>query len=399
VAARGVCHRCCAAGLDSVGSVSVQGVATVRDCLDVLDTRYPRGWAESWDAVGLTCGDPAARVSRTLFAVDPTLEVAQEAVATSVDLLITHHPLFLRGVHSVSAQTPGGRVVETLIRGGCALFTAHTNADVARPGVSDALAAALGLRDLQVLGEPPDQGLDKIVVFVPYAATEAVLEALAAVGAGHLGEYDRCGWWGTGTGTFRPGPQARPAIGTAGQIETLSENRLEMVAPRQARAAVITALRAAHPYEEPAFDILPMAVPADRGLGRIGMLPEPEPLSAFLDRVAAGLPATAGGVRSTGDPSRLVERIAVCGGSGGELAGRASAAGADAFLTADGRHHYVLDAVTATGLIMVDVAHWASEWPWLADAAGHLSAGLTDRGRTVTTAVSTLVTDPWRLHR
>jgi dinuclear metal center YbgI/SA1388 family protein len=370
----------------------------VADCLAVLEHAYPPSWAESWDAVGLSVGERQLPVQRVLFAVDPTREVAEEARDYGAQLLITHHPLFLRGVHGVPTDTPGGAVVQTLIRAGCALFTAHTNADVARPGVSDALADALGVLDVEPIESSAADELDKVVVFVPAKSREAVLDAMAGAGAGAIGEYDRCAWWGEGTGTFRPGEGASPAIGKVGRAEEVAEVRLEMVAPRRRRAAIVAAMRAAHPYEEPAFDVIPLAVPTDRGLGRIGRLSAPVRLADFAATVSSALPTTAAGVRVAGDAERIVERVAVCGGTGGSLAGAAARAGADVLVTADGRHHYVLDAVAETGIALIDVAHWASEWPWLERAAAVLVDGLRARGRTVATAVSGQVTDPWRLH-
>ena len=382
----------------SAGNPSKSDVPNVADCLSVLEEAYPPRWAESWDAVGLSVGERSVPVERVLFAVDPTREVAEEARDYGAQLLVTHHPLFLRGVHGVAADAPGGAVVQTLIRAGCALYTAHTNADVARPGVSDALADALGVLDLQPIELSAADDLDKVVVFVPADRRAVVLDAMAGAGAGSIGDYERCAWWGEGTGTFRPGAGASPTIGKAGRIEEVAEVRLEMVAPRRRRTDVISAMRAAHPYEEPAFDVIPLAVPTDRGLGRIGRLSAPTRLADFAATVAAALPPTAAGVRVAGDPERIVERIAVCGGTGGSLAAPAARAGADVLVTADGRHHYVLDAVAETGIALVDVAHWASEWPWLERAAARLVDGLRARGRTVATAVSGQVTDPWRLH-
>jgi dinuclear metal center YbgI/SA1388 family protein len=381
---------------------------TLRDCLDVLETSYDPRDAESWDAVGLVSGDPEASVERVHFAVDPTEAVAREAVATGAQLLVTHHPLFLRGTSSVAETEPGGRVVATLIRGGCALYAAHTNADVSRPGVNDALAGLFGLADTSPLRPSSTFGavLDKLVVFVPHEQRGALLDVLASAGAGQLGDYDRCAWWTEGTGTFRPLPGASPAIGAVGDVEQVPEARLEMVVPRGRRRAVLAALRAAHPYEEPAFDLLPMVDLSEdargRGLGRVGDLPEPTTLADFLDTVAARLPRTAWGVRATGDADRPVRRVAVCGGSGGELAGAAAEAGADVLLTSDGRHHYTADAVAEHGIAIVDAAHWATEWPWLPEAAALLRAGLANRPDNVavpTATVSELRTDPWSLHR
>lgn len=342
------------------------------------------------------------------FAIDPTPDVASEAVELGAQLLVTHHPLFLRGVHGVPESAAGGQVISTLIKGGCALFTAHTNADVARPGVSDALAALLDLTETAPV-EPlagshqPGEPLDKVVVFVPVIDRVRVLDALAAAGAGGIGDYDRCAWWSDGVGTFRPLPGATPAIGSIGAVEEVAEDRLEMVLPRRHRAAVIEALRATHPYEEPAFDLLelaPLPIPPGqaRGLGRVGDLAEPARLDVLVDRITAVLPKTAWGVRATGDGGQLIRRVAVCGGSGGELAGPAAALGAEVLLTADARHHHTIDSAAAHGIVIIDAAHWATEHPWLARAADLLRAALPATVGGLTTSVSELVTDPWRLH-
>jgi dinuclear metal center YbgI/SA1388 family protein len=259
--------------------------------LDVLDARYDPALAESWDAVGLVCGDRDEPVRRVLFAVDPTAAVVDEVLATGADLLVTHHPLFLTPVHGVPADDPKGRLVHRLVRGGAALFVAHTNADrAARYGVNDALAAVLGL-----VGPSP-------------------LEPAA------------------GPGT---------------------------------------------------------------GLGRVGDLSAVTTLRGFARHVAAVLPATAGGVRVAGDPDRRVRRVAVCGGSGGSLRAAAAAAGADVFLTSDLKHHPVLDAGETPGPALCDVAHYASEAPWLPVAAEVLRG---DLGGRVEVAVSARRTDPWTAH-
>jgi dinuclear metal center YbgI/SA1388 family protein len=385
------------------------GRCTVADCLAIFDAAYEPSWAQDWDAVGLTVGAPGDVVSRVHFAVDPTPEVADEAVAAGAQLLVTHHPLFLRGVHGVAETSAGGRVVTTLVRAGCALFTAHTNADVARPGVSDALADALGMPEtrpiepLALAAGDISRALDRLVVFVPTADRSRLLDALAGAGAGGIGDYDRCAWWASGTGTFRPLDGASPTIGAVGKVEEVAEDRLEMVYDRSLRPGVVAALRAAHPYEEPAFDLVelagePLPAPQGRGLGRVGELAEPMRLDAFVERVAKALPATAWGVRATGDGAQQIQRAAVCGGSGGELAGPAAALGAQVLVTSDARHHHTLDSVAAYGIAIVDAAHWATEHPWLHSAAALLQAGLPATVGSLTTYVSDLVTDPWRLH-
>lgn len=373
--------------------------ASVADVVAALDGLYDPAWAEPWDAVGLVCGDPEAPVRRVLFAVDPVAATAAEAVEVGADLLVTHHPLYLRGTTSVAATTAKGRLVHRLVSSGVALHVAHTNADVADPGVSDALAERLGLRDLRPLDARPTDPLDKVVTFVPHADAERLLDALAAAGAGAIGDYTRCAYLVEGTGTFLPGPGARPAVGRPGEVELVPETRLEMVAPRARRTEVVRALLAAHPYEEPAYDVVELAVSTGaRGLGRIGELDREIPLRDFVRLAASALPATAGGVRALGDPDRPVRTVAVCGGSGGDLASTAARAGADVLLTADLRHHPASEWAEESGMALLDAAHWATEQPWLAAAAQRLTAALAEAGTTVETLVSTRVSDPWTLH-
>jgi dinuclear metal center YbgI/SA1388 family protein len=269
----------------------------IRDVIGALEKAYPTGLAEDWDAVGLVCGDPDSVVQRVLFCVDPIEATVDEAIDFGAQLLISHHPLLLRGVHGVPADDHKGRVVHRLIRSGIGLYCAHTNADKANPGVSDALAGALGL----------------------------------------------------------------------------------------------TATR----------PLVPTAPGADTGLGRIGELARPEPFRTFVRRVADGLPTTAWGVRGAGDPDREIRRVAVCGGAGDSFLTTAAEAGVDAYVTADLRHHpageHLAQAdVPGTSVpALVDVAHWASEWPWCQQAADLVSAALPD---TVEVLVSTRRTDPWTVH-
>jgi dinuclear metal center YbgI/SA1388 family protein len=375
----------------------VSEAARLGDVLAVLDELYDPRWAEEWDSVGLVAGDPDAPVRLVLFAVDPVMAVIEEAAAWQADLLVTHHPLLLRGVHSVATTSSKGRAVTALVRGGIALHVAHTNADVADPGVSDALATALGLTQLRPLRPSAPSGqLDKIVTFVPHGDADRVIDALAAAGAGELGDYARCAWTTQGVGTFLPLPGAQPAVGEVGTAERVAETRIEMVLRRDRRTAVIAALQAAHPYEEPAYDVLELAAwEPGRGLGRVGVLPEPESLDTFATRVARSLPATAAPVRVAGDGARAVHTVAVCGGAGDDLFADVRAAGADVFVTADLRHHPASEALEQGRPALVDCAHWATEWPWLAAAERAVRDGLTRRGVTVQTRVSTLVTDPW----
>jgi len=368
---------------------------SLREVIDVLDTAYPPSLAEGWDSVGLVAGDPADPVHKVLLAVDATAEVVDEALEWGAQLLFVHHPLLLRGVDTVGAHTPKGALIHRLIRGGCALFTAHTNADRANPGVSDALAEALGLTGLRPLEAKPEPATDKWVVMVPAGAADSVRAALFAAGAGALGNYRECCWTTSGTGQFRPVGAADPALGVLGELEHVEEARIEVIAPRRSRSRVLAALRAAHPYEEPAFDVLELAeLPSARGLGRVGELPETMTLAEFTESVAAALPATVWGVRAAGDPERPIRSVAVCGGSGDSFLGAVAALDVDAYVTADLRHHPADEHLRAGGPALVDVAHWASEYPWCAQARDVLDAAFAGRDGWQA-RVSRLRTDPW----
>lgn len=371
---------------------------TVRlsDVVDVLERAYPPALAAEWDSVGLVCGDPSDPVESVTIAVDATADVV--ATVPERGLLLAHHPLLLRGVDTVAADTAKGALLHRLIRGHGALFTAHTNADSASPGVSDALADALGLVVTDVLS-PVSNGraLDKWGVYVPAASADTLREAVFDAGAGQLGDYSQCSWTVSGNGQFLPQEGASPTLGTVGALERVSEDRIEVIAPARIRPAILAAIRAAHPYEEPAFDVVALApLPSDVGVGRICALSSPEPLSAFVSRVARGLPATSWGVRAAGDPDSVVSRVAVCGGAGDSLLDTVAGAGVQAYVTADLRHHPADEHLRTSDVALVDVAHWASEYPWCHQAAALLRTHFTDA---LEVRVSPVRTDPWNLEK
>jgi dinuclear metal center YbgI/SA1388 family protein len=370
---------------------------SLRDVTGLLDGWYDPAWAESWDAVGLVCGDPGQEVRKVLLAVDPAPAVVEEAREWGADLVVVHHPLLLTAVQSVAATTPKGRVLHDLVRAGIALFTAHTNADVPADGVNEALARAVGIVDPRVVVEDRD-GTDKITTFVPAAQAEQVRAAMTAAGAGRIGDYDSATFSTPGEGRFRPGEGADPVIGRVGELEVVDEVRIEAVAPRVRRTAVVRALVEAHPYEEVAYDVVELANavgPTTRGHGRIGRLAAPTTLRGFAEQVRAALPATAHGVRVSGDPDRAVETVVVASGSGDFMLDTVLGLDADVYVTSDLRHHRAGEFREHDGPALVDVAHWAAEWTWLPVAEAKLVAALGARGDTVETRVSTTVTDPW----
>ena len=366
---------------------------TVQDVVGALEAAYPPALAESWDQVGLICGDPADEVTKVAFALDCTQEVAERAVAAGAQLLVVHHPLLLRGAHSVAANTPKGKVIHTLLKGGCALFAAHTNADSARPGVSDKLADLVGIEPGRPIKPVLLDATDRWGVHVPPSAAATLKQALFDAGAGAIGNYRECAFSFEGTGEFTPVEGAHPTDGAVGTHFTADEIRVEFVAPARLRRRLVDTLRARHPYEEPAFDVVQMADTGDleraTGLGRIGELPEPMTLRAFTQQVANALPETVWGVRAAGDPERMVQKVAVSSGAGDSFLEDVAALGVDVYVTSDLRHHPVDEHLRAGGPAVIDTAHWASEFPWTEQAAG-IVAPLG-----VGTEILRIRTDPW----
>ena len=372
--------------------------ATVGDVIAVMEAAYPPYLAESWDAVGLICGDPSEPASKVVFALDCTDAVADEAIAREADVLIVHHPLLMRGVTSVAANTPKGRIVHKLIRNGVALFAAHTNADSARPGVNDRLAELLGVTPGAPL-RPIEEALDKWGVTVPLPDATSLKGAIFAAGAGTVGDYTEASFEHEVTGQFRPSAAAQPHIGAAGELETVEELRVEFVAPRRVREKVRAALIKAHPYEEPAYDVVETHTgTAELGIGRVGELDQPMTLREFTDRVAERLPTTRWGVRAAGDPEQIIKKVAVSSGAGDSFLDKVAGMDVDCFVTSDLRHHPVDEHLRKGGCAVIDTAHWASEFPWCEQACGVVEKGMQERGHTVTAEVIDIRTDPWTVH-
>lgn len=369
---------------------------TVRDWLGLVHELYPPAQAASWDHVGLQVGDPDAEVARVLVALDVTSAVVTEAAEEPDTLVLAHHPLLFRPLAALTPDTASGRTALSAARHGVAVAAAHTNLDVAQDGAgtSDPVAACLGLTQTRPLTtELREGGRCKLATFVPPEAVEPVVDAMAAAGAGTIGEYERCSFRVRGTGTFRPGEHADPYSGEIGVDAAEDEYRVEMEVPRSRVGAVVAALHEAHPYDEAAYDLLPMIEGAEVGFGRIGRLPAPMPLRMVAEQVREELPAPH--LRFAGDPQRPIETVACVGGAGDSMIPAAIAAGADALVTGDLRHHVTLDALEQ-GLAVIDAGHHATEVAALPSWRQRLEAGARRRGLSSPVIASQVATGPWR---
>jgi len=347
-------------------------VVTLGDLAAAVQELAPSRLAEPWDNVGLQVGDPAAPVRSVLTAVEVTPAVLEEAVARRVDGLVCHHPLLFEPLSSLSTESPIVRLALALHDHRIGLIVVHTNLDNSAHGPSAKLAEQLGLTNAVPFPVTSRERLLKLVVFVPQEALLPVRDVLAQAGAGVIGNYSHCSFRSAGTGTFLPLTGASPSVGRVGEIQETAEFRLEMVLPESASAAIVEALRANHPYEEIAYDLygLDNAGPA-RGPGRVGTLADPEPLSAFADRVAVLLRPHP--LRVVGARARLVRRVAVMAGSGGDTVTQAAEAGADVLVTGDTKHHQAALAA-ALELCLVDAGHHETEQSAPRTLAAHLRA-------------------------
>lgn len=340
-----------------------------KQVIEAMERLAPPRLARDWDNVGLLVGDPTARVERVLVTLTVTREAVAEAVRLGAGLIVSHHPLWLKPLRQVRLDSAVGRLLQQLLAHGIAVFAAHTNLDAAPGGVNTCLAQALGFQEWRVLQPWEYEPLYKLVVFVPRGHEDTVREALGQAGAGHIGQYAFCTFQSPGTGTFLALAGANPYIGQVGELEKVAESRLETIVPASRLAQAVDKMLAAHPYEEVAYDIYRLENRGQEyGLGGVGRLVAETTLATLATRVKEALGTQ---VKVYGDPDRRIEKVAFCGGAGGDLAAAASAAGAQVLVTGDVTYHQVLEAL-GMDLAVIDAGHAATEAPVLEPLAQYL---------------------------
>lgn len=325
------------------------------EIIHLFERFSPKSYAMDGDPIGLHVGRLNKPVSKVMIALDVLEEVVDEAIEKGIQLIIAHHPLIYRPLKKINTDAPGGRIIEKLIKHDIAVYAAHTNLDVASNGVNDLLAAALQLRNTEVLVPTYQSAYKKLVVYVPKNAERQVREALAHAGAGHIGNYSHCTFSAEGIGRFLPGKDTNPAIGTRGQLESVEELRIETIFPEEIEKKLLAALIKAHPYEEPAYDIYRLENKREAlGLGRIGTLKEPMTLEQFAGHVKNALDVKT--VRAVGDLNSKIKKVAVLGGDGNKYFTEAKYKGADVYVTGDMYYHTAHDAMMM-GLNIIDPGH------------------------------------------
>ena len=329
----------------------------IKDILNALERFAPLPLQDGFDNSGLQIGLTEVEATGALLCLDVTEEIIDEAIQKGCNLIIAHHPLLFKGCKSITGKDYVERCVMKAIKNDIAIYAAHTNLDNATGGVNFKIAEKLGLINPQILS-PKSDLLYKLVTFVPLAQAEEVRQTLFQAGCGHIGEYDSCSYNIQGEGTFRALDGAQPFCGEVGTLHTEPEVRIETIFPSFKKSAVVRALVQAHPYEEPAFDIYPLANSWSQvGAGVIASLPEPIDEKEFLLKVKNIFQV--GSVKHSKLRGKSIQKVALCGGSGAFLLQQAIGAGADIFISAEIKYH---DYFGNDDLIlMADIGHYESE--------------------------------------
>ena len=329
----------------------------LKDITGYLEGLAPLSYQESYDNSGLQVGELDMEITGILITLDVTEEVLLEAERLGFNLVVSHHPVIFSGLKSLTGKNAVERIVSLAIRKEIAIYSGHTNFDAITGGVNTAMANRLGLVNQRVL-EPAKDQLKKVVVFVPHDQVDQVRTAMFNAGAGHIGAYDSCSFNLEGQGTFRGSEGSDPYVGRAGELHQEPETRVETIVPAPLVRKVVRAMEKAHPYEEVAYDIYPLENDYRQvGMGLVGDLEDPVDEEVFMtflkDRFGLSV------IRHSELLGKPVKKVALCGGAGSFLLGRAKASGADVFVTGDFKYHQFFDADGK--IVVMDMGHFESE--------------------------------------
>ena len=333
----------------------------IREVMDIMEKWAPSSLAETWDNTGLLVGESASEISHIIIALDVTEKTLRSAEKNGPALVISHHPPIFKPLYNFTSRNLSAKLIKHALKHDIALFAAHTNLDQVSGGVSWSLAEILGLNSISFLSSGT-AGLVKFITFVPPEYTDKILEAAGYAGAGVIGEYSFCSFTTAGTGTYKPSENADPFEGKPGELSRSPENRIEMIVPEPLISQVIEAIHNVHPYEEMAYDIIPLRGKHKAfGYGAVGEFETPMNQGDFLDHITRTLDIEA--LRTSSGMDKPVQKVAVMGGSGGKFIETAVDSCADAFVTGDLGYH---DFMTYNDdILLVDASHKATELPVL----------------------------------
>lgn len=334
-------------------------MAKIDEVIQLMGEIAPVRLAEDWDNVGLQVGDPSLDINNVLLALDLNAAVLEEAKAKDCGLIITHHPLIFKAINSVNTQSETGRLIMELIKNDIALFSAHTNLDIAEGGLNDFLADKLDLSKPEILSVSSEKNYYKLVVFVPESHLQKLKDSLYENGAGRIGNYSHSGFEVSGTGSFKPLADSDPFSGEKGRVNNVEEYRLETIIKAEDISKISKKMIKAHPYEEPAWDLYKLENLKDsKGIGRIAYLKEPLSLEEFIIKLKNKLALN--NFKYIGSKDKMIKKVALCSGSGADFIKDAAFNGADLYLTGDLKYHEA-QLAEELNLALIDFGHYGSE--------------------------------------
>jgi len=329
----------------------------IKEITSCIEEFAPLSLQESWDNAGLLTGDPSFDVDSALIALDITEEVIDDAIRHGEKLIIAHHPLIFSGIKKLNGNNYVEKALIKAIKNDIAIYAAHTNIDVVKNGVSWRMAQKLGLKNVTTLSG--EKGLlKKLIVYVPVSHAESIRGALFNAGAGEIGNYDSCSFNSVGQGTFRGNESTNPYVGKPGELHVEEEVRIETVFPVYLQQRIISSMLEVHPYQEVAYDIIPLENKHNSiGLGVVGNIDHEIGATEFLRLVKEVFNCKI--IRFAGNTDKIIRKVAVCGGAGSSLINEAIQAKADIFITGDVKYHQFFDA--GDKIILADIGHYESE--------------------------------------
>ena len=324
-----------------------------------IENKYPLNLAYDWDNVGLLVGDFNMDVKKVLVVLEANEKVIEEAIKNNVDLIITHHPFIFRKINKINTSDLKGRLIHKLIKNDVALYSMHTNFDIAFDGLNDYFMELMGFEDCKILDTTNNEVLYKLAVYVPLTHIEKVKESLAKSGAGHIGNYSHCSFATEGIGNFKPLEGSNPFIGNLKEVSTVEEVKIETIVPQRILGGVISSMINAHPYEEVAYDLYKLENKGEAvGLGRVSKLKESKNLKELCDNIKDRL--NMNHIRIVGDLDTKISKVAVVTGAGADMVKKAQRSGADVIITGDVKYHDAQDALDM-GMCIVDCGHFETE--------------------------------------
>ncbi len=324
-----------------------------------IESKYPLNLAYDWDNVGLLVGDFDSEINKVMVSLEANENVIQEAIKNNVDLIVTHHPFIFKKLNKINTGDLKGRLIHSLIKNNIALYSMHTNFDIAFDGLNDYFMEVMGFEKGKILEVTNSEVLYKLAVYVPVTHIDIVKDALGKSGAGHIGNYSHCSFSSEGKGNFRPLEGSNPFIGSNGEIETVEEIKIETIVPQKILGGVISKMISAHPYEEVAYDLYKLENKGDSvGLGRVSKLYKETNLEELCNLIKDKLNMKH--IRIVGNLETKINKVAVVTGSGSDMVKKAQRSGADVLISGDVKYHEAQD-ILDMGMCLIDCGHFESE--------------------------------------